>query len=104
MRPCPRPSPPALRQLSLLRVETAMSDVPHNHHYRSEHAIARNENLRQALSLLLRTGAQKLTVLDAGNVVGVLTLEHIRNSARMGEPADLSTSTIGDFIDSSTSQ
>jgi osmoprotectant transport system ATP-binding protein len=88
-----------VRQLSLLRVETAMSDVPQNHHYRSEHAIARNENLRQALSLLLRTGAQKLTVLDAGNVVGVLTLEHIRNSARMGEPADLSPSTIGDFID-----
>jgi osmoprotectant transport system ATP-binding protein len=93
-----------VRQLSLLRVETAMSDVPQNHHYRSEHAIARNENLRQALSLLLRTGAQKLTVLDAGNVVGVLTLEHIRNSARMGEPADLSPSTIGDFIDSSASQ
>ena len=92
-----------VRQLSLLRVETAMSDVPQNHHYRSEHAIARNENLRQALSLLLRTGAQKLTVLDAGNVVGVLTLEHIRNSARMGEPADLSPSTIGDFIDSSAS-
>jgi osmoprotectant transport system ATP-binding protein len=70
-----------VRQLSLLRVETAMSDVPQNHHYRSEHAIARNENLRQALSLLLRTGAQKLTVLDSGNVVGVLTLEHIRDSA-----------------------
>ncbi len=92
-----------VRQLSLLRVETAMSDVPQNHHYRSEHAIARNENLRQALSLLLRTGAQKLTVLDAGNVVGVLTLEHIRNSARMGELADLSPSTIGDFIDTSAS-
>jgi osmoprotectant transport system ATP-binding protein len=73
-----------VRQLSLLRVETAMTAVPQNHQYQSEHAIARHDNLRQALSRLLRTGAEKLTVLDAGNVVGVLTLEHIRDSARIG--------------------
>ncbi len=73
-----------VRQLSLLRVETAMIDVPQNHQPRSEHTIARHDNLRQALSLLLRTGAQKLTVLDGGNAVGVLTLEHIRDSASMG--------------------
>jgi osmoprotectant transport system ATP-binding protein len=61
-----------------------MIDVPQNHQPRSEHTIARHDNLRQALSLLLRTGAQKLTVLDGGNAVGVLTLEHIRDSASMG--------------------
>lgn len=84
-----------VRQLSLLRVEAAMTAVPQDYQYQSEHAIAserhqpevsiaRHDNLRQALSLLLRTGAETLTVIDAGNVVGVLTLEHIRNSARMG--------------------
>jgi len=36
--------------------------------------------LRNALSLLLRTGASKLTVLDERAAVGVLTLEHIRFS------------------------
>lgn len=76
-----------VRQLSLLRVETAMTSVPQNHNPHSELTIARHDNLRQALSLLLRTGAQMLTVLDAGKVVGVLTLEHIRDSASMGASA-----------------
>lgn len=76
-----------VRQLSLLRVETAMTDAPQGHRPPSEHTIAPHDNLRQALSLLLRTGAQMLTVLEAGKVVGVLTLEHIRDSASMGHGA-----------------
>jgi osmoprotectant transport system ATP-binding protein len=75
-----------VRQLSLLRVETAMAPVPQDHYLQSEYAIARHDNLRQALSLLLQTGVQKLTVLDSGNVVGVLALEHIRDSASRGVP------------------
>ncbi len=77
-----------VRQLSLLRVETAMKEVLQDGEYRTEHAIAPHDNLRQALSLLLRTGAQKLTVVDNGEVVGVLTLEHIRDSASMGVRGD----------------
>ena len=76
-----------VRQLSLLRVETAMIAVPEDYQPSSEYAIARYDNLRQALSLLLRTGAEELTVLDGGDVVGVLTLKHIRDSARMGVSA-----------------
>lgn len=72
-----------VRQLSLLRVETAMTEVPHDHVHHSEHTIARHDNLRKALSLLLKTGAQMLTVLDADKAVGVLSLDHIRNSANM---------------------
>jgi osmoprotectant transport system ATP-binding protein len=72
-----------VRQLSLLRVETAMKAVSQDDYPQSEYAIAPQDNLRQALSLLLRTGAQKLTVIDAGKVVGVLSLEHIRNWASM---------------------
>ena len=71
-----------VRQLSLLRVETAMADMPQNHQINAGATIARHDNLRNALSLLLRTG-EKLTVLDETTAVGVLTLEHIR-SARSG--------------------
>lgn len=70
-----------VRQLSLIRVETAMKAVQ-DHRLQSEYTIAINDNLRQALSVLLRTGADQLTVLDQGKVVGLLTLEHIRDSAQ----------------------
>ena len=73
-----------VRQLSLLRVETAMIDIPENHQPNGELTIARHDNLRNALSLLLRTGATKLTVLDERAAVGVITLDHIRNSASTG--------------------
>lgn len=75
-----------VRQLSLLRVETAMADIPENYQLNGEPTIALHDNLRNALSLLLRTGANKLTVLDERTAVGTLTLEQIR-SARMGASA-----------------
>jgi osmoprotectant transport system ATP-binding protein len=52
-----------VRQLSLLRVETAMMNAPEGFSQNGEPTIARDESLRHALSLILRTGAQKLTVL-----------------------------------------
>jgi osmoprotectant transport system ATP-binding protein len=70
-----------VRQLSLLRVETAMVDAPINFQNGSEPTITPHDSLREALSLILRTGALQLTVEDGGAVVGVLTLEHIRDSA-----------------------
>ena len=73
-----------VRQLSLLRVETAMIDIPQHQQPNAGPTIALHDNLRNALSLLLRTGASELTVLDEQAAVGLLSLEHIRNSARMG--------------------
>ncbi|NJL19667.1 MAG: ABC transporter ATP-binding protein [Leptolyngbyaceae cyanobacterium SM1_3_5] len=70
-----------VRQLGLLRVETAMTAPPADYASNGQPTIARNDSLRDALSLILRTGAPNLTVLDNGSAVGVLTLDHIRNSA-----------------------
>jgi osmoprotectant transport system ATP-binding protein len=70
-----------VRHLSLLRVETAMSQLPQNFQRNGEPTISASDNLRNALSLLLRTGSQKLAVLHESATVGILTLDNIRNSA-----------------------
>lgn len=70
-----------VRQLSLLRVETAMAPIPADYRRNGEPTIGCDDNLRSALSLLLRTGNPVLTVLDAESAVGILTLEHIRSKA-----------------------
>ncbi|NET32661.1 MAG: ABC transporter ATP-binding protein [Cyanothece sp. SIO1E1] len=71
-----------VRQLSLLRVEMAMTKMPPTLDSRYP-AIAHHENLRQALSLILQTGAPQLTVTDSETPVGIITLEQIRACASM---------------------
>lgn len=73
-----------VRQLGLLRVETAMTPPSRSGHYNGAPTIDREDNLRQALSLILKTGVEQLTVVDNGAPVGVLTLERIRRSASQG--------------------
>jgi osmoprotectant transport system ATP-binding protein len=74
-----------VRQLGLLRVETAMTraNSPAAPAQPGEPTIDRCDSLRHALSLILKTGASSLTVLDNGAPVGELTLDHIRNSASL---------------------
>ena len=69
-----------VRQLSLLRVETAMEALPANYRPDGQPTVELNDNLRQALSLLLQTGVTRLTVLNQTQPVGSLTLENIRAS------------------------
>ncbi|NJO39469.1 MAG: ABC transporter ATP-binding protein [Cyanobacteria bacterium CRU_2_1] len=76
-----------VRQLSLLRVETAMTQAPTGYSQNGEPTIDRDDSLRHALSIILKTGARKLTVLENGSAVGVLTLEHIRDSASLAASA-----------------
>ncbi len=71
-----------VRQLSLLRVESAMGDLPAGYHLNGEPTIGTLDDLRHALSTLLRTGAPALTVLEDDRAVGVITLDQIRASAR----------------------
>lgn len=73
-----------VRQLSLLRVETVMTHLPTDYAQNGTPTIDRADSLRHALSLILKTGAAKLTVLDQGAPIGILTLEHIRDSASLG--------------------
>lgn len=68
-----------LRQLSLLRVETIMA--PPANQPLSQTMIHGQDNLRQALSLLLRTGESQLTVVQEEVIVGVLSLNQIRDLA-----------------------
>jgi osmoprotectant transport system ATP-binding protein len=74
-----------VRQLSLLRVEGAMGGLPAGSSPNGEPRIGRHDDLRHALSTLLRTGAPRLIVTDDGAAVGALTLEQIRDSARREE-------------------
>lgn len=76
-----------VRQLSLLRVETAMTHAPTDYSHNGEPTIDRDDSLRHALSLILKTGAGRLTVQDKGATVGVLTLEHIRDSTSLAASA-----------------
>jgi len=70
-----------LRQLSQLPVHRAMVTIPSDYHRNGEPTVPLDTDLRFALSLLLRTGAKALTVLDGHAAIGILSLEHIRDLA-----------------------
>ncbi|MGF1571372.1 MAG: ABC transporter ATP-binding protein [Nodosilinea sp.] len=70
-----------VRQLGLLRVSGAMIDLPTAYSNGHNPTLSQHDSLRDALSLILRTGAPAITVVDEGAPVGLLTLDHIRQSA-----------------------
>lgn len=70
-----------VRQLGLLRVAAAMMDLPANYTNGDKPTLSSDDSLRDALSLILKTGAQELSVVEDGEYVGILTLDHIRQSA-----------------------
>ncbi|MEN9265951.1 MAG: ATP-binding cassette domain-containing protein, partial [Thermostichales cyanobacterium BF4_bins_65] len=72
-----------VRHLGLLRVKAAMLNVEPPL-LAAEPTIGAEDTLRRALSLLLRSGAPQLTVLEEGRPVGILTLEQIRDLTRTG--------------------
>jgi osmoprotectant transport system ATP-binding protein len=74
-----------VRQLGLLRVSSAMMALPPDYSNGHHPTLSQDDSLRDALSLILRTGAPVLTVIDGKGPVGLLTLDHIRESAVVGE-------------------
>jgi osmoprotectant transport system ATP-binding protein len=69
-----------VRQLGLLRVEETMAAVPDGVRRSDGPTIGRDDDLRHALSLLLRTDATILTVMEGETVVGTLTLDQIHRA------------------------
>ncbi|MBD2258644.1 ABC transporter ATP-binding protein [Pseudanabaena sp. FACHB-2040] len=74
-----------VRQLGLLRVSSAMIGLPDNYTNGNKPSLSADDSLRDALSLILKTGAQELSVVQDGQPVGLLTLDHIRESALVGD-------------------
>ncbi|MDB9528287.1 ABC transporter ATP-binding protein [Oscillatoria sp. CS-180] len=70
-----------VRQLGLLPVNSAMISLPEHYQNGNKPSVETADNLRDALSIILRTGAPELSVLEDGEPVGLLTLDHIRNCA-----------------------
>ncbi len=71
-----------VRQLGLLPVNAAMMDLPTHYQNGNKPTVAAGDNLREALSVMLKTGAPEISVLAAdGEPVGLLTLDHIRSCA-----------------------
>lgn len=71
-----------VRQLGLIRVESAMLPLEGAPDIATP-AISADTDLRQALSLLLRTGAPRLLVTAEGAPVGQLTLDRIRAATKV---------------------
>ena len=70
-----------VRQLSMLRVAAAMEPIPPHFQPDGHPTVSCDENLRQALSLLLRTDQHALIVLEQDKPVGLLTLRGIQLTA-----------------------
>lgn len=69
-----------VRRLGLVRVESAMQRLPPQFHANGHPTIAHDQNLREALSHLLRTDVSALVVTDQDRPMGLLTIEDIRAS------------------------
>ncbi len=69
-----------VRQLGLLRVETAMRPLPPDYTADGMPTVAVGDSLRRALSLLLEPGVTALTVVDGVRPVGCLTLDQLRRA------------------------
>lgn len=70
-----------VRQLSLIRVETAMEVLPSDFALNGYPTIDCTADLRQALSLLLGSHTTALTVMDETKPVGLLTLRSLQSVA-----------------------
>jgi len=75
-----------VRRLGLVRVDRVMAPLPPGFHADGLPAIGATDDVRHALSLLLRTGARTLVVREGDAPVGTLALEQILDAARVGAP------------------
>lgn len=74
-----------VRQLGLLRIESAMRRLPADFHVNGQPRIDYTQSLREGLSMLLRTNATELVVTRQHEPAGLLALDDIRNSTESSE-------------------
>lgn len=74
-----------IRQLSLLRIESVMRPLDPQEPLTTAPRLAATNDVRQALSLLLRPDISAITVVDGDVPVGTVTLETIRGAACEGD-------------------
>lgn len=73
-----------VRLLSLLRVRVVMVAASHSSYDSSKYpTVGADDSLRQALSVMLKTGAPQVTVVEQEAAIGTVTLEQIRQAAKM---------------------
>lgn len=70
-----------VRQLGLVRVETAMKPLPAAVRPDGQPAVERTASLREALSLLLRHAQEQVVVTEDGAPIGLLSLADIQASS-----------------------
>lgn len=70
-----------VRQLGLVRVESVMEPLPPDFAANGQPLINAEANLREALSLLLRSETAVLTVVEDENPIGIVTLSSLQVSA-----------------------
>ncbi|NJN01062.1 MAG: ABC transporter ATP-binding protein [Leptolyngbyaceae cyanobacterium RM1_1_2] len=71
-----------VRQLSLLRVGNAMSDLPEAFYLDNQPQLSAQASLREALSLILKSGADQVAVIERDRPVGVVSLARIQAAVR----------------------
>jgi osmoprotectant transport system ATP-binding protein len=67
-----------IRQFSLLRVESVMSDLLNGQRLGNQPKLEVGSNLRLALSALLQPGVRAITVVDGEREIGEITMETLR--------------------------
>ncbi|WP_346292842.1 ABC transporter ATP-binding protein [Sphaerothrix gracilis] len=74
-----------MRQLGLLRVAAAMQNLPDTFDLDSQPRLSPQASLREALSLMLRTGASQIAIAERDRPVGVLSLAQIQQAVKQSE-------------------
>ncbi|NEQ29589.1 MAG: ABC transporter ATP-binding protein [Leptolyngbya sp. SIO4C5] len=74
-----------MRQLGLLRVAAAMQNLPDTFDLDNQPRLSPQASLREALSLMLRTGASQIAIAERDRPVGVLSLAQIQQAVKQSE-------------------
>lgn len=80
-----------IRQISLINVKAAMEKSNESETNLNNNKISEKEDLKSALSVMLRTGAESLYVInEEEQIIGLISLKHIQNLLSLNSKNKLS--------------